>query len=417
MEKLTVKNFLVIRLAEFDVGRMNFIIGPQASGKSVLAKLLYFFREFLQTDFSNSVRNREDGSELNKTGLANFERIFPRYAWKGKSFQIRYSVNGQFVSLTCDDGNDLRLDYSASLAEYREAWIEEFGQLSSKSVTRTYNGGEPYDFERARVASLQNTDLSNCFFPSLFVPAGRSFFSSIQNNIFSFLESNIAIDPLLKQFGARFEFAKHAFQRLAQDREDDEFAYVRTRGLERWRSILVGEYVREDDQDWVINSGIKTNVSQVSSGQQEVLPMLVAIVFWPLAFRFGSGTTLLIEDPEAHLFPTAQKQLLELFALTYNKLQHSYVITTHSPYILTAVNNLTLAKDVQDANPGQEIDNMPHPDLHIAYEDVRAYTIEDGVLVSIMDDENRLIGASVIDEVSDEFSAVFDHLLEVQLGG
>ena len=38
----------------------------------------------------------------------------------------------------------------------------------------------------------------------------------------------------------------------------------------------------------------------------------------------------------------------------------------------------------------------------------------DGVLKTILDDETRLIGSSVIDTVSEEFDCVFDKLLEIQ---
>ncbi|MDM3855589.1 MAG: hypothetical protein PT120_11985 [Aphanizomenon gracile PMC649.10] len=37
MEKLTVKNFLNIKDIEFNLSKINIIIGQQASGKSILA--------------------------------------------------------------------------------------------------------------------------------------------------------------------------------------------------------------------------------------------------------------------------------------------------------------------------------------------------------------------------------------------
>ena len=42
MEKLTVKKFLNIKDIEFNLSKINIIIGQQASGKSVIAKLVYF---------------------------------------------------------------------------------------------------------------------------------------------------------------------------------------------------------------------------------------------------------------------------------------------------------------------------------------------------------------------------------------
>jgi len=43
-EFLEIKNFLLIKEAKFEVKRFNVIIGSQTSGKSVVAKVLYFFK-------------------------------------------------------------------------------------------------------------------------------------------------------------------------------------------------------------------------------------------------------------------------------------------------------------------------------------------------------------------------------------
>jgi AAA15 family ATPase/GTPase len=82
VERVLVENFLVIKQADFQVGKLNVIIGPQASGKSVLAKLLYFFRESLGETFLNSITNLESRPALEKRILSNFERYFPKYTWK-----------------------------------------------------------------------------------------------------------------------------------------------------------------------------------------------------------------------------------------------------------------------------------------------------------------------------------------------
>lgn len=62
MEKLTVKNFLNIKDVEFNLSNINIIIGQQASGKSVIAKLVYFFKDFslnivLQSRISKKKQN------------------------------------------------------------------------------------------------------------------------------------------------------------------------------------------------------------------------------------------------------------------------------------------------------------------------------------------------------------------------
>lgn len=45
MKTLHVKDFLVIKEAKFDIKKINIIIGSQANGKSIIAKLIYLFSE------------------------------------------------------------------------------------------------------------------------------------------------------------------------------------------------------------------------------------------------------------------------------------------------------------------------------------------------------------------------------------
>jgi predicted ATPase len=116
---------------------------------------------------------------------------------------------------------------------------------------------------------------------------------------------------------------------------------------------------------------------------QESLPMLSV---FPLLIHRKTDNIYFLE---AHLFPVSQKHIVSLMAIMYN---HSMVITTHSPYILSAINNLIL-----DTNK-EELYKLV--DMLI---DVSAYTVEDGVLKSIVDTENRLIGMNIIDSVSDDF--------------
>lgn len=47
----------------------------------------------------------------------------------------------------------------------------------------------------------------------------------------------------------------------------------------------------------------------------------------------------------------------------------------------------------------------------VKYEDVAAYTIRDGVLFSIKDDEFRMIGGDIIDSVSEGFEEIVEFLM------
>ena len=91
-ESISINNFLVIKKAELEIKKINVIIGPQANGKSVIAKLIYFFKS-TSHDFLNGIRSNKPKRALDLDILNDFEKRFPRYSWEGDNFQIIYNLN------------------------------------------------------------------------------------------------------------------------------------------------------------------------------------------------------------------------------------------------------------------------------------------------------------------------------------
>ncbi|MEZ4657994.1 MAG: AAA family ATPase [Caldilineaceae bacterium] len=119
--------------------------------------------------------------------------------------------------------------------------------------------------------------------------------------------------------------------------------------IEKIEKILHGNYQHDDQGEKIyydVNSYVYLN--NAPSGQQEVIRILqdafLIILDNESAFR-------VIEEPEAHLYPLAQKQLMEVLALVLNSTDSQFIITTHSPYILSIVNNLLFATRVAKMNP------------------------------------------------------------------
>lgn len=429
MELLEIKNFLTITEASFELKKINIIIGPQAKGKSIVAKLLYFFKNTFSESFVLSVENLETKRELQKRCLAKFEQIFPKYSWANQAFRISYT-NGDFnLSIAREKKNSnfvLTFDYCKKLNDfhrklkvsYKDSMIEYEKKISHAGGRPVFRGG--LNSNEVILEKLNNSQYGACFNRSIFIPATRSFFANLQKNVFSFLASNIEIDPFIKEFGSKYESSKRVYGgRVFKKMAPEEF----NKKLERLTSeIAAGDYVYADEKDWIqTSSGVRTNLSNASSGQQESVPMLVILSVWPYFYGKERPGTFIIEEPEAHLFPTSQKHIASLISLIYNEFNHSFFITTHSPYILTAINNLIAAHDAyekvkDDEKKTLELSGFCSKDESIAFEEVSAYTIERGRLVSIMDDENRIIGASVLDEVSDSFDRVFDKIAGVLYG-
>lgn len=440
MEKLTVRNFINLQSVDFEISKINIIIGYQATGKSLISKLVYFFKSFF-LNYKEAIDKQQNRVQFEKDILKKFELIFPKYTWKNQEFSLVYqfynfqiSIEHKFLS----NKLKLNLSYSDLLKEVFSKLKKAYAKKSIPDITSLANLENLLDrkidvklqleeitsFSNQRKKALSELlfkgDKNQEFDELTFIPAGRSFFANLQTNVFSFLSSNIPIDYFLKEFGSTYEQVKTIYNVRQSIFNKQNFSELDA----LIHQIIVGKYSFRDGQDWIYSEDdTRINLANASSGQQESLPMAVILTTLPFT---SSSHLFVIEEPEAHLFPISQKNIINLISSVFNltNKRHKFIVTTHSPYILTAFNNLIQANNsLQELNSHQ---NKPttkvvnalyklvpkNQILDIA--DVRAYTLQDGKLTSIINEESKLIDTNIIDEVSTEFNLVFEKLLELE---
>lgn len=125
---------------------------------------------------------------------------------------------------------------------------------------------------------------------------------------------------------------------------------------------------------------------------------------------------IFIEEPEVNLFPEKQKQVTYFLAsLQKMKNRPDIIMSTHSPYILTSINNLLLASQLikQDKNLKEKVGEIIRDDFLLDVSHLEAYLISDGAAKSIIDTEAGLINADEIDGVSVSLAQEFDKLLDL----
>ena len=415
MRILQVEHFSCIVAATLEIDRLTVIIGPQASGKSVLGKLCFFAIDVGLSQHV-SILCSDSFEKFVQEMKQRFVEWFPLEAWGSGKFKIRY-VGGDY-SLTITrksykgvSGDDFRLQFS-------EAFQANFEELTSKVDKRASRAGQSEvadDFERdwqiqdaIRTAhrKLQGRDAVDF---QAFVPAGRSFFTSIGKAIAAFEQGRV-LDPLILRFGRLYTAYKdrprRVFNEPAQEREARKSIELIL------NSILGGSLQRDGDREYLHTSdGRKVPLSALSSGQQELLPI---VTFIPWFSGARSASLCYIEEPEAHLFPATQSRLVQ--ALVTVASNSSLVLTTHSPYVLTKVNNLLKAGTVgrKLAEPlKKELEASIPRRAWLTARNVRAYAIREGQVVSILGPEG-LIDGDYLDDISSELAREFSMLLELE---
>ncbi len=420
MEKLTIENFAGIESLEIDLNNINLLLGPQASGKSISAKLMFYFKSFIG-EIREGIEDEKSKREIDKEHINKFNTYFPKESWPNDDFSIKYISNTTEISITRTNGKPLKLDYSSNIKRIINTSrnILKKEQEKFKSSKRISHYEISRSFTKKYNALISN-EISKCaVYNQVFIPAGRSFFSNIQSSIFSFLSSNKSLDPFLIQFGSFYE----SFKRFATD---DIYIDDKSKIDKAFESIisniLNSDYIREKDKDYLMHSDKrKVNLSNASSGQQEILPLLI-ILKGLLRITFsGEGAVLYIEEPEAHLSPTAQKMVVRLFARIFNSSKNDFqlIVTTHSPYILSSFNNLMyaghLTRVLEPEKTKLIYDIVPRSEV-VQPNNVYAYSLTSKKEIeNLIDDETKLISQNILDDVSNEISIEFGKLLDLEM--
>jgi predicted ATPase len=124
-----------------------------------------------------------------------------------------------------------------------------------------------------------------------------------------------------------------------------------------------------------------------------------------------------IEEPEAHLFPSAQSLLMEFLigSVTSGQNPRSLIITTHSPYIMGKINVFLKAGHLSRRKKrNQDINQIVPRECWLSDNQLSAFAINDGQLIDIMDREDHLIDGRYLDQISEDISRDFSKLLLIE---
>lgn len=426
MEKLIINNFAGLKQVELEIRPITGLIGPQASGKSVIAKLLYFFRE-IASRLPAAIMEEQEGSKYKSECCKRFSRYFPIEATGVTDFEIIYQCKSENVRVALSSQQEaaepsLGLDWSPAYDELLAKFLgRKKGLLAGGGDAEKESNNDAANALREEIYK----DMSEILGPwakyeQIFIPAGRAFFSQVRSSVFTRLEAGESIDPFMAAFGSLLERSKsvleaRGFFGLVEGQsvaENAKFDSLRAAFAE----ILRAQLQRSEKQDYLsFPDGRRVKLAQASSGQQEALPLLLLLARF-LSLSHVRGRSVYIEEPEAHLFPSTQRLIVELMAQAFrarNGEMH-LVLTTHSPYILTSVNNLLQAGKLYSSASKESAKRLMQiiPKRRVFRPgEVGFYALQDGSARSILNGELGLIDADVIDQVSNDIAIQFDHLL------
>ncbi len=456
MQKIVVKNFGPIKEAEVEVKEILVLIGEQASGKSTIAKLIYFFKSIADDFFENFYKS--DKVEYNLLLDVKRPVRIKFYDYFGSTFHLsNFSITYYYDCeggrcLTLSLGADHRLQPVFSKGFFSSAFNKnvqsiKIGMLSvNDKLLQATDIRERLALEQDKISLIQqlSKEIDGAFMNKhssrLYAIAGRESTVSYEATFEAYLEqsiSNLLDENRKKIFKAKEQTveevlmigylkevrrAKEIFKKsgggffdiLKMHLDDQKLASSINERISR---ILKGDYVIDQyGEKIVFNGGHYVNLKDASSGQKEVVRILQDIV---LCVIEKQRALRVIEEPEAHLFPIAQKQLVEMLVYMRNmNTSNQLIITTHSPYILAVMNNLLFASRVivKNAALTNEISVRIPTEFHIDPLTFAAYSLgQDQVSCceSVFNPETGVIKQNYLDAVSDILGADFRFLYDL----
>jgi energy-coupling factor transporter ATP-binding protein EcfA2 len=453
MQRIEVRNFGPLKDIDLEIKDYMVFIGPQASGKSTLAKLIYFFwkvesiyrKEIIPnyglSKILNADVNRNDSEERLKNRIRElFFEFFPTHR------------NG-IVKFTNDEGASITIDvvlwsdkYFLEDVIFSKSFFLEFDTIESNIKDQPnlglFLGNQKFNVndisaDQKRALSqglLQNmfSSLSHNDYEEIFIPAGRSILSLFSNsfafvenkNLDYFNENFVRLTNIIRKFIGTMEY-HNRFGMLARTNSNSMQSNVFKKADELSFSILKGDFQVDNNGDGIMHyyngSGYIVPLKHTSSGQQEST-WLINTIQYLLYNSANKEFDVIIEEPEVHLYPAAQRDITNLITLlaNQNEQQTRVIVTTHSPYVLASLNNSVKAYNVSRIEGrALEVERVLDSELWVNSDSLfvgamRQIEEEGYIIEDIFDKELGLIKHEVLDGVSDDIVMQFDDLLDIE---
>ena len=382
MRHLIVRNIGPIKEAEIELKRFNFIIGPQSSGKSTVAKILstccWLEKEVTTTMNENAIKDAgsfvslmedfhkmtdyfDEGSEI------IFETDVINISLRGKEFEVKLKEQELYkrekICYIPSERNSVTLP---------ELQGFEFGQTNLRSfLFDWYNAREFYGEEN-------KTDILNLGVRYYYDPSEQKYKDRIEHvngetykiplgSASSGLQSVVPLQIMMQYytnqyfntFAEKTSFDSDAKTRMIQNRVVDKYVlsviYPGFNPADRSKLIM--------EQNERIHEGDPETRELLKKYREELERLTVPV-----------RTSFIVEEPEQNLYPFTQISLLEaIVELCSDERSHGCTITTHSPFILNYLNVLI----------ERYYKNIPNQ-VKLNPEELCSYSISEGRLSDLM---------------------------------
>lgn len=375
MKRLIIKNLGPVTSIDIELNKVNLIIGPQSSGKSTVNKVACFCSWLEKTISLRQETTFVNEEEVFATNLIEFHKL---EGFTDKKTYIRYESEVMSFSFA-DEGVDFQF-------QWKDRW-------AYKRQKTAY-----IPAERNIVATIPNWFDIKMTYNSI-----RSFMSAWEEARNCF-QTNQKIEIL--NLGVGYYYDKPKKSDLVTVSPSKTLNFTNTSsGLQSLIPLFIvlqyitNEMFSQEEEDSVANQtllkDLKRRLSQeLDDRKAEATYSLYANI---------QSTNIYMEEPEENLFATTQRDLIyKLMQIITAGRDHHLFITTHSPYILYALNNCMAAYNVKDKITGELAGRLSCLASVIDPRKVSLWQMEDGQLYPIKKEDTQTLGQHYFNDAMNE---------------
>lgn len=407
MKSLSVKNIGPIRDAVIDLRRFNFLIGPQCSGKSTVAKVLSTCN-WVEKKVVTSMDEKLVGDAGSFTSLmVDFHKMDTYFSG---SSEIHYESDFITIDLKGRTALTIKLkednDYSRQKICYipAERNVVTLPELQGFEFGPTNLRSFLFDWFNARelFTTEHKSEILNLGVKYYYDPEAVKFKDRIEHengetymmplgSASSGLQSVIPLYLMVLYYGHEF-FSQYSKKQTFEQS-------LMTRNIEKRLTYEIIKHLYPDS-DNVSSALIQETIKRLKDRDPQVVCMMEKYSGILERLTIPRRTVFIVEEPEQNLFPDTQAALLEFMVNICNgERRHELTVTTHSPYILNLLNLMFKRHDAGD--------NV-HAGLD--FNDTAVYAVDEGNVIDIKLRNAHLVDPKYLSAPIDRIYEMYDRL-------
>ena len=456
--KISVTNLGPIKAATVELGGLTVFVGPNGTGKSYLAKVIYglqtirtiidsslsYDSRFFNTLFGREVSTAEEALLLLQALTpASIQQVIPALVnLHAELFKDRL---GEFFNDDSDMFNNTTICYS-DIPNLDEQRLEMVLNAAIKNTNESINaqkdillGGKLFLFCWSVFSAYGYGKVD-------YFPAARSNFMLTYKELYRaradehvglgsvpFKGNNAlgGIGSIPEFFDSKGNNARKMGSLIRFDRPTEDFIrhlYDLDTSKENALSAIAAKLQKQlygeeqflveqpegafpDFRYQVRHSENKIRLHLASSMVTETSPILMGLKYW-----VGPNSLVIIDEPESHLHPEAQRDLINVLADAINQ-DLKVILITHSPYILSCINNLIKLQGLKEKFPDDaDVQALlaNHPDMVPLEKQVCAYHFDpDGSVKNIVH-TSGLIDEAEFTEPFDRINGLYERMRDIE---